>query len=146
MGGVLIRTGSSANVVAEGIADIIQEETEALLRDMREHPEALPEYLRGKEPTTWDINNGRCEELAEAVAERVDGAECAPAYDPELHPFREDGGWDADHFVVLYRGRFYDCEMPEGVEHVRDLPLYRNRGKTRAEVLAERARVKSGAN
>lgn len=110
-----------------------------MLREMREHPEALPAYLRGKEPTTWDINNGLCEEFAEAVAAKVDGAECVPAYDPELHPFREDGGWTADHFVVQHKGRYYDCEAPDGTDHVRDLPLYRNRGKTRAEVLAERA-------
>lgn len=127
------------------ISDVIAEETAAMIQWMREHPEAIPEHLRvrldrGEEPTTWDINNGFCEHLSEAVAERVAGAESVPAYDPELHPFREDGGWDADHFVVAFKGRFYDCECPEGVEQVRELPIYLNRGKTRAEVLSERER------
>lgn len=110
---------------------------------MRTHQKALPEYLRvrlsqGEEPTTWDINNGFCEDLAEIVAARIPGAEVVPAYDPELHPLREDGGYDADHFVIVFEGRFYDCECPEGVNHVRDLPIYQNRGKTRAQVLEER--------
>lgn len=126
------------------IDDVIQEETVRFLQWMREHPKEMPAYLRarisqGEEPTTWDINNGFCEDLAEAVAARVPGAEVAPAYDPELHPLREDGGYDADHFVVVFEGRFYDCECPEGVDQVRELPIYRHRGKTRTQVLAERA-------
>lgn len=65
------------------------------------------------------------------------GAYAELAYDPKLHPFREDGGWDADHCMITYNGRFYDCECPEGVDRVCDMPIYRNRGKTRTQWIAE---------
>lgn len=113
---------------------IMAEETAEALDWIRSYP---PAYLGNRPPTTWDINNGFCEDFAEAVAARVPDAEAVPAYDPELHPSREDGGWNLDHFVILWRGRFYDAECHEGVECVKDLPLYRNRGKTRAQVLCQ---------
>jgi hypothetical protein len=110
----------------------LREVTETMLRRLQVSP---PAYLAGKEPRPWDINNGRCEEFAESVAARVPGATATPAYDPELHPTREDGGWDCDHFVVEFAGRFYDAECHSGVERVRDLPIYRHRGQSRSVVV-----------
>jgi hypothetical protein len=46
-------------------------------------------------------------------------------------------GWEPDHCVVEYRGKFYDAECHEGVDRVRDLPIYKNRGKTRTQVIRE---------
>lgn len=124
------------NEVGNTLAVALRETTEAMLQELRARsPEYLPEYLRGKDPHPWDINNGMCEEFAETVAARVPGAEAIPAYDPELHPEREDGGWDCDHFVVELAGRFYDAECHSGVDRVRDLPIYRHRGQSRSEVI-----------
>lgn len=125
-----------ANEVGNTLTVALREVTATMLQELRaQPPEYLPAYLQGKEPHPWDINNGRCEEFAEAVAARVPGAEAIPAYDPEFHPARDDGGWDCDHFVVEFAGRFYDAECHSGVERVRDLPIYRNRGRSRSEVI-----------
>ncbi len=119
------------------------------------------------DPTTWDINCGGCEDFANAVAGRIPGAVAVDAYDPELHPFRENCdicgspafvvshqehhhgvpgnidyisdadhkafiGWDSDRCIIKFQGRFYDAECHEGVDCVRDLPIYKNQGKSRA--------------
>lgn len=120
------------NDVGNTLVTVLREVTAIMLQRLDADP---PAYLRGKEPRPWDINNGRCEEFAETVAARVPGAAALPAYDPDLHPAREDGGWDCDHFVVEFAGRFYDAECHSGVDRVRDLPIYRHRGQSRSEVL-----------
>lgn len=51
-------------------------------------------------------------------------------------------GWQPDHCVVEYQGRFYDAECHEGVGRVRDLPIYKNRGKSRSRVIRERREQK----
>ncbi len=59
----------------------------------------------------YDINDGRCDEFAEVVIERVPGA-----------VFR-DLGLEWGHCVIEFDGRYYDAEEPEGVLHWRQLPL-----------------------
>ena len=120
------------------LTDVLREETEDLLAELRRQGFWHHEKRR-HDATTWDINCGYCEVFADAVARRVSGAQAIWAYDPEIHPpVSEDGGWDPDHCVVEYQGRFYDAECHEGVDHVRDLPIYKNVGKSRAQVLRER--------
>ncbi len=59
----------------------------------------------------YDINDGRCDEFADAVIARVPGA-----------TFRDLGlGWG--HCVIEFDGRSYDAEEPEGVLHWQQLPL-----------------------
>jgi hypothetical protein len=120
------------NDVDNTLVMALREVTGTMLRRLQVSP---PAYLQGQEPRPWDINNGWCEEFAEAVAARVPGSAAIPAYDPELHPVRADGGWDCDHFVVEFAGRFYDAECHSGVDRVRDLPIYRHRGQTRSEAI-----------
>jgi len=81
--------------------------------------------------TTWDINNGHCDEFVEAVLHRGDV--------PDLWDVTSD--WDkceADHIFLKWNEKFYDAECIEGVEDYHDLPIFKNQGKTREEVLNER--------
>ena len=106
---------------------VLVEETEALLSDMLQHGFFYLGELRF-DPTTWDINNGRCDDFAEAVAARVAGAESVPA---------SGFGADLAHQVVLFGGRFYDAECHGGVQNLMDLPIAKNSGRSRAEVVAD---------
>lgn len=106
---------------------VLVEETESLLNDMRQRGFFYRGELR-HDPTAWDINNGRCDDFAEAVAARVAGAESVPA-----------SGFDVDlaHQVVLFGGRFYDAECHAGVARLEDLPIARNRNRSREDVIGE---------
>lgn len=70
------------------------------------------------DPLPWDINCGYCEEFGERVCELVKGAEAFWKEFP--HP---SGGYEICHYIVKYRGRFYDAECVEGVKRWRDLPI-----------------------
>jgi len=67
-----------------------------------------------------EINWGMCEDFAEDVCRLVPGAYAA--WDDEL------GGYDGAlgcHKMIVYGGRYYDSECPEGTEEWED--LIRNR-------------------
>lgn len=81
-------------------------------------------------PATWDINCGWCEEWANAVEKKVPGA-VADWYDIN----------DNDHCLVVYEGRYYDAECPQGVDKPEDLPIYNNAGRTRLTILTERQKL-----
>lgn len=85
--------------------------------------------VRRFDPTTWDINNGECEDWANRVALRVKATEVV-----WLDEFDEE----VSHCAALIDGRWYDAECLDGVDDWQDLPLVRNKGRTREEVLAER--------
>jgi len=80
-------------------------------------------------PTSWDINCGHCEDWAKAVAKKIPGAEVIwlDQYDENIA-----------HCAVLYQGKYYDAECWQGVKNWKSLPLVKNRGKTRTQVLKER--------
>jgi hypothetical protein len=125
------------------LLEVLREETERLLTHLRLEGfwYGHKDRRRRHDATTWDINCGYCEDFADAVAAQVPGAEAVWAYDPELHPPMFDNdpeSWLPDHCVVLYEGRYYDAECHEGVDRVRDLPIYKNAGKSRAQVIRER--------
>ena len=64
--------------------------------------------------TPYDINNGRCEEFAFALAEQLSGCLVVCT------------DWEADapgHFWVFVGSRHYDSEIPEGTEDWRELPI-----------------------
>ena len=95
------------------------------------------------DPTTWGINNGYCEEWATRVVDMMDQQVTVDEADDEGVPF--DGErpehvkwWTPAHIFVKHEGRFYDAECHEGVDRIVDLPLYRNAGKSREQVLQER--------
>lgn len=62
-----------------------------------------------------DINHGCCDDFAGDISRTVEGAE--PVWDDEL-------GGQGDHCLIVYRGRFYDSETPDGVDDFRELPHY----------------------
>jgi hypothetical protein len=71
--------------------------------------------LRYERPLPWDINSGWCESWAEVAKHALgDGAEVF--WLDEIDP-------DLTHCVLLYRDRYYDAQVPEGVVDIRDLPL-----------------------
>ena len=107
-------------------ARILKEETAILLSDMQQNGFFYCGELRF-DPTTWDINNGRCDDFAEAVAARVEGAESVPA---------TDGDVDLAHQVVVWNGKYYDAECHDGVQKLADLPMAKNVGRSRADVIA----------
>lgn len=65
------------------------------------------------------INSGLCEDFAHDVARLVPGAQAT--WVDELDPTLL-GPHDA-HCVVVFKGRYYDAEAPDGVEWLRDIPL-----------------------
>lgn len=82
-------------------------------------------YLKSMTPVDPDfplsprhINQGRCELFAMDVLLKVPGARVRStgALTREELP---------EHYWVLYNGRHYDAEAPEGVENWRDLPFFR---------------------
>jgi hypothetical protein len=95
----------------------------------------------------WDINNGFCEEWAWYVVERLQGAELVwldqIAQEPEM---RDTSDPDASYFlgpahcIVRYRSRLYDAECHKGVKNWKSLPVFKNKRKTREQVIAARKR------
>jgi len=84
--------------------------------------------------TVWDLNNGACDEFADAVAEAVPEAEALS--DDQFAKVPEEAF--PTHVFVHWRGKFYDSECIKGVKDWRKLPLFKNQGKSRARVLRER--------
>lgn len=65
-----------------------------------------------------EINCGDCEKFAYHVADIFPGARVE--WD-DVQPGVELGAC-AGHAFVIYRGRYYDSEAPEGVSHWKELP------------------------
>ena len=98
-------------------------------------------YFHEREPGIFDIDNitldniryyincGHCEPFAETIVKQIEGAEGywgdnfdAEFWGIDVEHWVEDHA--AYHYFILYKGRYYDAEAPEGVDHPKDLPLY----------------------
>lgn len=90
-------------------------------------------------PTVYDINCGSCETWADAVTGLIPGAEAL--WDDQLPGFNLTSYDAGDHCVLVYEGRYYDAECHLGVDYWEDLPFWRNKGKTRTEILQERGEL-----
>ena|ERR1700730_4190281 len=86
--------------------------------------------MRGGVTDAWDINNGSCEEWAEYVRERLPGA--------EVYWLDQLARTTLTHCVVIFEDKFYDAECHDGVSNWKDLPVYKDRRKTREQVIAAR--------
>jgi hypothetical protein len=64
----------------------------------------------------YDINNGFCEEFAEALSLQLPGSYVVST------PL---GGDYPPHDFVKYRGRYYDAEAPYGVIDPIELPIFK---------------------
>jgi hypothetical protein len=94
---------------------ILEDVTERHLRQMQEsgwwfvNDRGIHE-IRYDRPTPWDINNGDCEEWAEAAQARVGG----------------DVVWIeplAAHAVLRLAGLYFDAQCLDGVRTRRELPI-----------------------
>ena len=66
-----------------------------------------------------------CEGFAQAVADKVPGAEAV--WDCDVDPAQQDIRYnlrDSSHCFISYRGKYYDAACPEGVADWRKLPFF----------------------
>lgn len=110
------------------LRQILIEERDKLLAEMRMYGFFLDRAKRF-DATTWDINNGHCEDFADAVESRCPSVSVI---------WLEDSEPSLNHCVIRFQGRYYDAECIDGVEHPSQLPIAMNMSKTRPQVLSER--------
>jgi hypothetical protein len=93
-------------------------------------------YLSKKrhDATTWDINCGYCEDFANEVCDIFPEAETFDLGESD----NPESFFDYAHTAVRYNSRYYDAECIEGVPDWKMLPIVKNKGKTRTQVLKER--------
>jgi hypothetical protein len=124
---------SSSSLTSKEFRLILMDVTAVILEQLR--ADSVANIQRGMPadwPTTYDINCGWCEEWAAAVETRVTDATGVWLEEPS--------GLDYAHYAILFRGRWYDTECIDGVVDFHDLPLVRNGGMSRNEVLTNRAK------
>lgn len=81
------------------------------------------------------INCGLCDEFAETIIRsgQFEGAEgyWGDNFDAEFWGLDDIEDWvegyAAYHYFILYKGKYYDSEAPEGVDHPKDLPSYQKK-------------------
>lgn len=78
----------------------------------------------------YEINRGECEMLADYVEENVEDAESirliellCPGLDDDGQEDYEDEHEEIIHYVVRYKGRYYDAEVPGGVDSIEKIPV-----------------------
>lgn len=92
---------------------------------------------RSHNARAYDINCGFCEDFAETVCRRFNnGPNYAGVRDYAVAEWVDEEKYDSvSHCVVCYGGRFYDAEVPDGVDSPDDLPCVRHLEQTREEAL-----------
>lgn len=87
--------------------------------------------------TPYDTNCGSCEEFAQDVIEHLgleEGDEIAACWHDEMPDCTAEEAWYWSHKFILYQGKYYDSECPEGVTEWRELPCFRNHPVPKPEV------------
>lgn len=106
---------------ATDVGSVLRSVTETFLDRIRKQT-GMPDT------NAWDINTGWCEEWAVQAIKVLNGGEeddnCYMAWVEEV-----DSGLDHNHIVLVYHGRYYDSQHPDGVDNVRDLSLVRGVGR-----------------
>jgi len=93
----------------EEIRRVLDQVTQEILERMRRAGFYYRKRVR-YDPTVWDINNGHCEAWAFRAAELIPGSFAA---------------WiDTQHCVLIYNGRFYDADCPQGTQNWEELPMF----------------------
>lgn len=106
--------------------------TEATLAEMREARQCGAKHIP-ENPTTWDINNGFCDEWTTHVEKMVPEAAGMQTPDEDF-----DNGMPG-HVWVKWKDKYYDAECLDGVKSWRELPCFSsNKGKSREQVIEER--------
>jgi len=107
-------------------SDLCREVTQEILAEMRKGFYYKDQYRH--DPILWDIGNGWCEEWAQLVVTRAREAGFAVSWDWYEREYPDgDSSYIADHCVVIFNGRFYDAEAPDGADSVWDLPIWEQR-------------------
>ena len=75
------------------------------------------------EKSPYDINDGDCENFAMEVIKRMGG------YSKDISEvctqnFQDLGGLDLGHVWILYKGKHYDAQCPNGIKNWFDLPIF----------------------
>jgi len=132
LGAALRRPAGSRALPATDRSRVLREVTEQIQDEMQRagwwsgaHGARIYRHDR---PTAWDINDGWCEEWAEAAVRRIGGdAEAADLASLRYEKFGLPEGIfeDVAHIVLLLDGRFYDAQDIEGVDDPRQLQLVR---------------------
>jgi hypothetical protein len=107
------------------ISDLCREVTKEILAEMEKGFYYQDQYRH--DPLLWDIGNGWCEEWGERLIQRyheLHQDQCPSCPSGEWFE-KEYGGYIADHYVVEFRGKYYDAERPDGVDSVWDLPIWK---------------------
>jgi len=107
---------------------VMEAETQRLLQLLRTGGFWYRDQYR-YDATPWDINNGCCEDWAEAVASQVRGAYVLWLDDDEDAPHY------CRHCVIDYRRRYYDADCLDGVDDVMDLPILKGKKRPRGRRL-----------
>lgn len=84
--------------------------------------EVVKALLRKWKMTPQEINNGNCDQFADALAKEL-GQEANVVYTEDVDPDDELPG----HCWVEYKGRVYDAETPSGVSSWEELPIFRQK-------------------
>jgi hypothetical protein len=90
----------------------LQKETKSVIQPILE--KVTQKLLSENKCTIYDINNGMCDQWAIAVEKLIPNAQAI---------WLEDLGVDIPHMVILYEGRYYDADVPQGVDDPKDLPI-----------------------
>lgn len=72
-----------------------------------------------------EINCGDCDDFAEEIASKVPGAEVLRLVEvlfPDLDPDEMEEEYPS-HWLIEYKGRYYDAEVPIGVKSIKKLPI-----------------------
>ena len=104
----------------EELRRVLNQVTEEILDRMRRDGFYYQGQLRF-DPVVWDVNNGHCAAWAKRAAELVPGSFTA-WIDPAV-----------DHCVLVYDGRFYDADCPDGVDRWSELPMFADPAHERPE-------------
>lgn len=69
----------------------------------------------------WKYEDGLCADLADVIHE----------LHPETKIYSDDelGAKEYTHTIIVFEGRYYDAEAPEGVDDWRQLPIYARQRK-----------------
>lgn len=123
------------------MATITEKEFQVILRQTRDSFLAKMEkngfwYLskRHHGPFPWDINNGLCEDFAEAICKLVPEAQAVDIVTFEGTDDEDANGYlllEYSHFWILWEGKHYDAECTKGVVKHRDLPFFNPKGNPR---------------
>jgi hypothetical protein len=125
--------------IPAAVSCIAVETTREILARMRKGFYYKDQYRH--DPIVWDIGNGWCEEwalqfiwnwhfeCADHDADPWPGGgrhdDNCPAMEWFEKEYTEDGDpYIADHCVVVFQGKYYDADRPEGVDNVWDLPMW----------------------